>query len=104
MKLTGLVILILHILIILFGAMAGSLKRVREMDNFTKLDLAYFVFVSVFAGIIFGLSALYLFSTEEYIITLIMSGIGAYTGPKGIELLSDTIKGTLVNMVKKIDN
>lgn len=74
------------------GAICNALvqfSRARNSDRrFDKVDIAIAVVISVFSGVIFGLTAAYFWPDQQLVLHGI-SGMGAFLGLNGLNKITD---------------
>ena len=92
------------VFLVIFGATANALAQLslarKEKSPFDCLDFVIALFISAFAGTMFGMGATY-FLEESNILTHAIAAMGAFLGLKGMNQISDAVLTVLSEHIKK---
>lgn len=93
----------IHIAVIVLGSFAHAGLKYQQAkklnEDFTWIDFTILVFVSGFAGFIFGQLGSIFFTEPQYV--NIFSGIGAFLGVAGLNSISAAVIEFLHSRTKK---
>ena len=91
-------IVLQHGAIALFGAVAHAINAHRTGKSKGVVDFVLLTIMSSFSGVVFALTALYIFDSQYF--TLAAAGAGGFLGVEGLSMLALKLKDMLGNALK----